>query len=64
LVSNRGASVDQKVIAPTLIEGSSKSVSVFDPLMHHPPRIDHKGYNKETHHGRELFKRQAMNALD
>ena len=42
---------------------TSRSVSVFDPLKHHPPRIDQFGYNKETHKGRELLNRNAKNVL-
>lgn len=45
------------------LEGSSRSVSVFDPSKHHPPRIDQFGYNKETHKGRELLNRNAKNVL-
>jgi len=37
--------------------------SVFDPYTHKPPRIDHFGYNKETHKGRELLNRNAKNIL-
>ena len=48
---------------PSALNGSSRSVSVFDPLKHHPPRIDQFGYNKETHKGRELLNRNAKNVL-
>jgi len=37
--------------------------SVFDPTIHKPPRIDHFGYNKETHKGRELLNRNTKNIL-
>jgi hypothetical protein len=37
--------------------------SIFDPTTHKPPRIDHFGYNKETHKGRELLNRNAKNIL-
>jgi hypothetical protein len=37
--------------------------SVFDGSIHKPPRIDHFGYNKETHKGRELLNRNAKNIL-
>ena len=47
----------------TNIAATSRSVSVFDPLKHHPPRIDQFGYNKETHKGRELLNRNAKNVL-
>ena len=40
------------------------SASVFDFLTHQPPRIDHKGENKETHKGRELLKRNTNNILN
>jgi len=40
------------------------SASVFDLKIHQPPRIDHKGYNKETHKGRELLKRNTKNILN
>lgn len=42
---------------------ASRSVSVFDPQKHRPPRIDQFGYNKETHKGRELLNRNAKNVL-
>lgn len=45
------------------LAATSRSVSVFDPLKHHPPRIDQFGYNKETHKGRELLNRNAKNVL-
>jgi len=38
--------------------------SIFDPSIHKPPRIDHWGYNKETHKGRELLNRNAKNILN
>lgn len=47
----------------TPVHASARSTSVFDPLRHHPPRIDSFGYNKETHKGRELLNRNAKNVL-
>lgn len=47
----------------TPANASARSASVFDPLKHHPPRIDQFGYNKETHKGRELLNRNANNVL-
>jgi len=38
--------------------------SPFDHTIHKPPRIDNKGYNKETHKGRELLNRNAKNILN
>ena len=38
--------------------------SIFDPTIHKPPRIDHFGYNKETHKGRELLNRNTKNILN
>jgi len=35
----------------------------FDPTIHKKPGIDHFGYNKETHKGRELLNRNAKNIL-
>ena len=55
--SNRNAS-------PLVGQAMKQSVSsVFDPYTHKPPRIDHFGYNKETHKGRELLNRNAKNIL-
>jgi len=39
------------------------SPSAFDATIHKPPGIDHFGYNKETHKGRELLNRNAKNIL-
>jgi hypothetical protein len=55
--SNRNASP----FATQALKGSSSSV--FDGSTHKPPRIDHFGYNKETHKGRELLNRNAKNIL-
>lgn len=40
-----------------------KPQTTFDQFTHKPPRIDHKGYNKETHKGKELFNKHKKNAL-
>ena len=44
-------------------QNSVRSVSVFDPTTHQPPKIDSFGYNKETHKGRDLLNRNAKNVL-
>ena len=36
---------------------------MFDSKTHKPPGLDHFGYNKETHKGRELLNRNAKNIL-
>jgi len=57
LSSNRNASP----FATQPLKASNSSV--FDGSTHKPPRIDHFGYNKETHKGRELLNRNAKNIL-
>ena len=56
--SNRNAS---PLVSQVLKASTS---SIFDPSIHKPPRIDHFGYNKETHKGRELLNRNAKNILE
>ena len=51
------------VTAQASLNASARSVSVFDPSKHHPPRIDQFGYNKETHKGREVLIRNTKNVL-
>lgn len=54
----------KEAITPTKTDGKvMPSPSAFDPTIHKPPGIDHFGYNKETHKGRELLNRNAKNIL-
>lgn len=50
--------------AKSEVKGLGASPSAFDHTIHKPPRIDHFGYNKETHKGRELLNRNAKNILN
>lgn len=40
-----------------------KQAGNFDKFTHKPPRIDHNGYNKETHKGKELLNKHTKNAI-
>lgn len=53
--------VTEKASAKTIVIPGGPSA--FDSTIHKPPRIDHFGYNKETHKGRELLNRNAKNIL-